>query len=154
MSESKRRHASRCGSQIIATAVLLMSLIGCSSIQNYSSAKISANETAAIQSLRSIGQAQMLYFNTRGRKSFATMKQLSDDQLISPDLAAGEKNGYRFIVRIVERSETRGPAYDGIATPVNYGSSGKRSFYINEDGVIRHADKNGAEATAKDPALN
>jgi hypothetical protein len=156
MLESYRRNAGESTGRIFATvliAVLFLSLIGCSSIQNYSTAKIGANETSAILSLRSIGQAELLYFNTHQR-GFGTLKELSADQLIPSELAAGERNGYRFTVRIFERSESGQPAYEANAIPVNYGSTGKRSFYLNEDAVIRQADKNGSEATAKDPALD
>lgn len=55
-------------------------------------------------------------------------------------------------LRVVEGSSAR-PSYDAVATPVNYGSTGKRSFFLNQEGVIREADKKGAEATASDPVL-
>jgi type IV pilus assembly protein PilA len=156
MLESYRRKSGESTGRIFVTvliAVLLLSLIGCSSVQNYSNAKIGANETSAILSLRSIGQAELLYFNTHQR-GFGTLKELSEDHLIPAELAAGERNGYRFTVRIIERSESGQPAYEANAIPVNYGSTGKRSFYLNEEAVIRQADKNGSEATAKDPALD
>jgi hypothetical protein len=157
MLESYPRNAGESTGRVFATVlitVLLLSLTGCStSIQNYSNAKIGANETSAIVSLRSIGQAELLYFNTH-QGVFGTLKELSADQLIPSELAAGERNGYRFTVRIIERSESGQPAYEANAIPVNYGSTGKRSFYLNEEAVIRQADKNGSEATAKDPALN
>src|SRR5262245_49832591 len=157
MLESYRRKSGECTGRIFATfliAVLLLSLIGCSSnIQNYSNAKAGANETSAIVSLRSIGQAELLYFNThQGR--YGTLQDLSADHLIPSELAAGEKSGYRFTVRLIERSGSGQPTYEANAVPVTYGTTGKRSFYLNEEAVIRQADKNGSEATAKDPVLN
>jgi len=138
----------------VAIAVLCLSLMGCSTtVENYSTAKIGANETGAIQSLRTIGQAELMYFNIQG-KGYANLEQLSAGQLIQSELAAGERNGYRFLVRVVERSESGQPGYEANAIPVNYGTTGKRSFYLNEEGVIRQADKNGSEATAKDPVLD
>src|SRR5262245_40302563 len=135
MAESCRRKSGECTSRILAAvaiAVLFLSLMGCLTTQNYSVAKIGANETSAIQSLRTIAQAELMYFNTR--RSFATLQQLSADQLILAELAAGERSGYRFAIRITESSASGGPAYEATAVRVNYGSTGKRSLYLNEEG--------------------
>src|SRR5262245_37750839 len=129
---------------------LLLLLPSCSS---FSSAKIAANEASAIQRLRAIKDAELVYFNSQGRKSFASLQQLVAEQMIDPAIANGEAIGYRFDVRIVARSETTPPSYEAVATPVKYGTTGNRSFYVDADSVIRAADKKGAEATKTDPLL-
>jgi hypothetical protein len=139
---------------LLINAALLFSLLGCSSLQNYSSAIIRGNEAFAIQRLESISVAEALYFNSRGRKGFGTLQQLAGDQLIDPALASGEKDGYLFAVRVVARSESAPASYEVVATPVRYGATGNRSFYLDvESRRIRAADKKGAEATAADPLL-
>ena len=41
--------------------------------------------------------------------------------------------------------------YEAIATPVKYGRNGRHSFFVNESGEIRAADKKGETANASDP---
>jgi hypothetical protein len=134
---------------LLLNIALVLSLAGCS----FSSAKIAANEAAAIQHLRTIGNAEAMYFNTRRRKDYASLPQLAGDQLVNPALASGEADGYRFVVRLVARSEATRPSFEVVATPVSYGTTGNRSFRLDEGGQIRAADKKGAEATTADPVL-
>ena len=134
---------------LLLNTALVLSLTGCS----FSSAKIAGNEAAAIQHLRTIGNAELIYFNSHGRKSFGSLQQLAGDQMIDPALASGEADGYRFVVRLVAGSEATRPSYEIVATPVSYGTTGNRSFHLAADGQIRAADKKGAEATAADTLL-
>src|SRR3712207_8650686 len=53
------------------------------------------------------------------------------------------RSGYRFELSVA------GSSYQLTATPVEYPNTGMRSFYTSEDGVIRAADKRGAEADAR-----
>ena len=110
---------------------------------------MAANEAAAISTLSTIFSAQTAYQATRGGGSYGTLKQLADAQLIDARLGGGEKNGYKFDVKI-----TSDKFCEIVATPVHYGITGQNSFYLNSsDGVIRRADKQGAEATATDPPV-
>ena len=40
-----------------------------------------------------------------------------------------------------------------MATPQSYRKTGRKSFYIDETGVMRGADKNGVTATNDDPPI-
>ena len=44
-------------------------------------------------------------------------------------------------------------AFHAVGIPVTYGSSGRRSFYVDESGVIRAEDNLGKEATELAPPL-
>jgi hypothetical protein len=70
-------------------------------------------------------------------------------------MATGNRYGYKFTIEIKEGG-TGGisPRFQIVAVPLSYGSSGRRSFYIDETGVIRGADNRGAEATELTPPLN
>jgi hypothetical protein len=107
---------------------------------------MAVNETAAVNGLRAITTAETAYQATNG--SFGTLKQMSDSQTLDSRLAGGEKNGYRFDVRV---NSTTG--YEAVAVPVQYNFTGLRSFYLDSSGLIRGGDKKGAEATAADPAV-
>jgi hypothetical protein len=60
-----------------------------------------------------------------------------------------EVGGYRFDVRV----NAGGRSFEAVAVPAEYGKTGRLSFYVDESGKMRGADKAGAEATADDPEL-
>jgi hypothetical protein len=131
---------------------------------------IREQEARAVGSLRRIAEALQTY-----QRAFDTLPEgleqlgpappggLSPDRaaLIDEALAAGEKDGYSFRYVIVptggatsepERSKTAGFAL--AATPVNYGASRLRSFFLDSTGTLRGADKGGAVATIEDPRID
>jgi hypothetical protein len=73
--------------------------------------------------------------------------------LIDGELAGGAKDNYSFRYRVLSASRV-GVQYEIIATPTQYGPGGKRSFYLNNDGILRGADKNGDVAGPDDPRLD
>lgn len=80
--------------------------------------------------------------------------------LLDSDLAKGLAGGYRLRYSIVpatgeeDQSERdKGSGFFLAATPVVYGKDGRRSFFLDSSGTLRGGDKNGAVATANDPAV-
>jgi hypothetical protein len=80
--------------------------------------------------------------------------------LLDPDLAKGIAAGYRLRYSIVPATgeediseRNRGAGFTLAATPVVYGRDGRRSFFLDNTGVLRGADKNGLVATADDPRI-
>jgi len=72
---------------------------------------------------------------------------------IDSDLANGMKNGYAIRYVIVGASTLGAPAkYELAATPLQYGRTGRRSFFRDSNGALHAADRRGAvgsEADAK-----
>jgi hypothetical protein len=117
-------------------------------------AVIVANEQAAIRTLRTIVGAEYTYQATMGNGSFGSLKHLVEGGLMSPNMAEGVGGGYRFeIGKIENKSSESPPSFEVIAMPVKYGITGQRSFYADESGVIRGADKNGAAANVSDKPI-
>lgn len=81
--------------------------------------------------------------------------QISPEQasLVGKDLAAGAAGGYHFRYRAVATADPKNETFELIATPEEYGKSGRRSFFVDGAGRIHAADKHGAAATSADPAL-
>lgn len=74
--------------------------------------------------------------------------------LLDEDLAKGRRGGYVFAYRVIEPKEkNEAPSFVLTATPEEYGKTGRWSFFIDEAGTLRGADKQGAVATADDPKL-
>jgi len=75
--------------------------------------------------------------------------------LLKDDLITGAVQGYAIRYRVIP-SGTGGTdtQFELVATPTEYGKSGKRSFFMNATGKLRGADKTGAPATAADPLID
>jgi hypothetical protein len=114
------------------------------------------NEEMAIGSMRTIHSAEATYFSTNGANiNFGTLSNLAVSGLIDPYLGSGGKCGYSIrVINIAAVPATGTPAsFRGLAVPMEYPSTGLRSFYIDENGVVRGADHGGAFATASDPPV-
>lgn len=113
-------------------------------LPNLLAARQAANEGSAIYSLRSIGEAEVAYFRTRQR--FGSLSDLAADNLIKPELAIGIRNGYKFGVRPASTVNGAAMSFEATAVPAEE-FSGRRSFMIDETGVMRASDIRGQEAS-------
>jgi hypothetical protein len=75
--------------------------------------------------------------------------------LLKEDLISGTLEGYTLRYRVLPAgaggAETQ---FELVATPTEYGKTGKRSFFMNDRLKLRGADKSGAPATAADPLID
>ena len=111
------------------------------------------NEAGAIRTLQTLLSAEATYQATTGNGDYGTIEDLGREKLIDYVLAEGHRFGYLFSVRR-EKSSPESPAsYEVAAVPRTYMRTGRRSFYMDETGVIHTADKKGAEANPRDDAL-
>lgn len=106
---------------------------------------LAANEIAAMARLRSITTAEMAYYAQDGGK-YATLDELVQSGLLN-DPSRGQLRGYKFEVRVKPNG------FEATAVPENFGVTGRRSFYVDETGVMRAAERGGAAATASDPEV-
>jgi hypothetical protein len=113
-------------------------------LPNFLAARQAANEGAAIYSLRSIGAAEVTHYHTRQR--FGSLSDLAADNLIKSDLASGIHDGYRFIVRSKSNGTSVAISFEATAVPADE-FSGRRSFFIDETGVMRVSEIRGREAS-------
>lgn len=116
-------------------------------------ALIRHNEAGAIASLRTLSSAEATYQSTAGNGEYGTIEELGEQKLIDYVLAEGHRYGYLFKVRREKRSTESQSSLEIFAIPRTYGVTGRRSFYIDETGVIRAADKQGAEANRTNDSL-
>ena len=115
---------------------------------------IKYNDAGAIMTLRNLFSAQATYQATTGNGDYGTIEELGKEGLIDSVLAEGHRFGYLFRVRREKRStESPQASLEIVAVPRTYGRTGRRSFYMNESGVIHYADKHGAEANARDDLM-
>ncbi len=145
---------------LIVVAIIL--IIAAIAIPNLMTARMSANEASAVQSVRMIQSSETAYATTYPTVGFsATLAALGDSSnsacsassaqacLIDSVLASGNKSGYAFTW--TGDGLTPSVAYNINADPSARGASGRRSFFSNYPGVIRYNDA--APATATDPSI-
>jgi hypothetical protein len=138
-----------------AAVVLLFAAI---SLPNLLRARITANETSAVGSMRAIGSACAQFLSTYGGYPRA-LEQLGPGNppseeaadLIDGVLASGTKSGYQFMYA---PSTTDGSGkvrqYVVTAEPLEFGKSGSRSFFADQSGVIRMSEE-GVASLASQP---
>ena len=108
------------------------------------------NEAGAIRSLQTLFASEATYQATTGN---GTLDELRKQGLIDPVLAEGHRFGYLFRIRREKWSAESPASIEIMAVPRTFGRTGRRSFYMNETGVVYSADKNGAEATSADESF-
>jgi type IV pilus assembly protein PilA len=145
---------------LVVVAVIL--IIAAIAIPNYMKSKMRANEASAVQSLRNIATAELVYSTTYGIDFSDNMVKLSGsgiapDQnnagLIDQVLASGIKQGYVITYTpLVLDAQGHPSTYSVAADPQVPGTTGQRHFYTDQSCVIRSNDSVPAGPT--DLALN
>lgn len=100
------------------------------------------NEAIAIGMLQMINGVEANYQSGYGKGKYGTLDELIAQKLVQKDMF--EKYGYNFEITAT------GDQFEAVATPKEYGKTGKRSFYVDKTGVVRGDDHGGAPATSAD----
>lgn len=146
---------------IIVIAVIL--ILAAIAIPSYIRARISANEAAAVSSLRAITTAQVVYSTTYGTGYSDALARLGPDPgggppsanfagLLDELIAGGSKSGYNFIYNAAPPVAGYIVSYQLRGEPTVPGRSGIRYFYAEDDGRIHFNP--GAPAGPGDPVLD
>jgi type II secretory pathway pseudopilin PulG len=136
------------------TIIVPLGIVAAIAIPNVLASARAANESGSIATLRNIHEAEATYRSTVGNGAFGTLDQLVAEELVNPQLAKGFRYGYRFKVTVTPTGDDEAPAFEAVGVPLTYGKSGIRSFFVDETGVVRADDYQGAEATDLSPPLN
>ena len=130
---------------IVVTIILIIAAIA---IPNLMKNKMAANETAAVEALRTLNESAILYSTTYGSFPHA-ISNMGPSQgspnptsaaadLIDSVLATGTKSGYHFTYN-VGATDPGGNvvSYSILASPVAPGQTGQRFFFTDQSGTIR-----------------
>jgi hypothetical protein len=127
----------------IPRSLLMMVVAGISSKANES--PIFTNESIAKNVLRTVAAAQATYRDTKGNGRYGSLDELIAAELLRKDLM--EKYGYKIDLSVLSNK------FEVIATPIEYGKTGRRSFYIDESAILRGGDHAGGAATLSDKPI-
>jgi hypothetical protein len=100
------------------------------------------NEAIAIGMLQMINGVEASYQTTTGKGKYGTLDELIAQKLVQKEMF--EKYGYNFEIN------ASGDQFEAVATPKEYGKTGKRSFFVDKSGVVRGDDHGGGPATSAD----
>jgi type IV pilus assembly protein PilA len=122
-----------------------------------------ANQTSAIQSVRTIGQAELQYNSAYPANGFScSLATLGGDpksgaptpqsaQLITPDLAVGQKAGYTFAItncnKVTVNNQDMYTSYEITAVPQAIGKTGDNGYCSDENNTIRLDPAGGTNCT-------
>jgi hypothetical protein len=100
------------------------------------------DEMMAMGGMAMIANAENIYKDKPGKGSYGSLDDLVKEKLVQKEFL--EAYGYKFEVNVL------GDRFEATATPVEYGKTGKRSFFVDQTGVVRGDDHNGGPANAMD----
>lgn len=133
---------------LVVVAVIL--IIVAIAIPNFIQSKIRANESGAVENLRTITTGEVIYSTTYGIGFSPDLPSLggtgasitpSNAELIDEVLSAGTKSGFQFTYNVVT-TDPQGnvTAYTVNADPTVPNYTGNRHFYTDQTSVIRQND--------------
>ncbi|HVF26851.1 MAG TPA: DUF3352 domain-containing protein [Pyrinomonadaceae bacterium] len=124
----------------------LLKLMAVMAAAEMKQAPIKGKESMAMYSLTRIFAAQEEYKKVRGKGGYAATLEGLRMEKFGEEL--GRNQDYKF------EMSASGGKLEITATPIQYGTSGKRSFFIDESGTLRGADHAGQRATVADEEVN
>ena len=145
---------------IVMSVILILMAVA---IPNYMNMRSQANETAAMEELRTLNSAEIQYqTNYPGNGFSCNLAQLGGDpktgapsptgaQLIPADLAGGFKSGYLFAItnctKITVNNADVYTSFEVTAVPQSVGKTGHRGFCMDQTGEIKADPAGGTNCT-------
>lgn len=126
-------------------------------VTGYKAAMRAANEAAAVKTLRTIAEQQMLYFNAHQRSSFGTFEEMRKEDLLDSrfDGATPVVDGYVYTMKIIPKSTTAQAGYTINADPQitdGVSATGKNHYFVSSDTNTIHVNET-QPAAATDPPI-
>lgn len=155
---------------LIVVAIIL--IIAAIAIPNFMRSRIAANQASAVGSLRTLNTAEFAYSSTYDKGFSATLGYLGPpasgasadfnhagivDRVLSGTASGGStamtstKSGYLFTYSPGPLINGQVTAYTIRADPIDRGTTGTNSYYVDQTGVIRQ--NSSTQASASDSPL-
>lgn len=127
----------------VPKALLMLMIAGMSSQTNQP--PVLTNEAIALSMMRTVVSAEATFQATQGDGRYGTLDELLSAGLISKEVI--QKYGYK--IEVTSSSNK----FEATAVPVEYGKTGRLSYFVDDSGVIRGGDHGGGAATIADKEI-
>ncbi len=132
-------------------AIPFILIIAAIAIPNFLRARIAANESSAVASVRTLNTAETSFILAHVDKGYTcALSDLADAHLIEPPLASGQKHGYVFSLQGCASDEIGtlnrpNAKYRVIAYPVTRNTTGVKTFCSDDSGAIKYDTSDDAQ---------
>ncbi|MGI8836640.1 MAG: DUF3352 domain-containing protein [Pyrinomonadaceae bacterium] len=123
----------------------LMLLMVAGMTNDATAAPLNTNETIAKSNLRTLVSAEEAFKATTGNGRYGTLDELLKAGMISKDML--DQYGYKIVLSV------SGNEFEATAVPLEYGKTGKLSYFVDKSSVLRGGDHGGSPATISDPPV-
>ena len=138
-------------------AIPIILIIAAIAIPNLLRARMAANESSALASIRALNTAEMAYSQSHADKGYTcALSDLAEDRLIDSSLANGRKRGYAIDLMECSPGDQGGGAnakYRVWAHPLVSNQTGVRSFCSDESLAIKAHPGDSAQHCFEDGTL-
>jgi len=126
-------------------------------VTGWKAAVRSANEAAAVKTLRTIAEQQMLYYNSHQRSTFGTFDEMLKENFLDARFAGTTPvlDGYVYTMKVIPKSTAQQPGYAVNTDPQvseGVGATGRNHYYVDSDTNTIHVNAT-QPATATDPPI-
>lgn len=156
---NKRQRTAERGFSLIELMIVIaiIGILIAVGVTGWKAAVRAANEAAAIKTLRTIAEQQMLFYNSHQRSSFGSFDEMLKENLLDTRFAGTTPvvDGYVFQMRVIPKSTSTQPGFAINSDPqVTEGVSatGKNHFYLDSDSNTIHVNQT-QPATISDPPI-